>query len=278
MVNLLEARDLSCGYGKRRVLDSLSLTANAGEVLVLLGPNGSGKTTLLRALARQLQPMQGAVLLDDQNIQELDASELPRRIAMAPQTERRDWPLTVEDSVRLGRAPHRGWLLPFNAEDRRIVEHSLQCTGMVELRRRPITELSGGEWRRMILARALAQQASVLLLDEPIAGLDLKYQVEILRLVRRLASERRLIVIITLHDLNYASLYGDRIAMLSVDAPPAIGAPREVLTAQRISRTFGIPVTVTKHPVHQTPLIVPLTEEHPEPTLRDSSPQDKPDP
>jgi len=257
-MNVLEARNLSCGYGTRRVLEGLSFSAHAGEVLVVLGPNGSGKTTLLRALARLLQPTQGTVLLNQQDIWKLPAHKFTRQVALAPQTERRDWPLTVEESVQLGRTPHRGWLLPFTAEDRRIVHQALEWTGMNELRDRLITELAGGEWRRMILARALAQQANVLLLDEPIGGLDLKYQVEILQLVRQLAIQQQLIAVLTLHDLNQASLYGDRIAVLSERSLVAIGPPDEVLTAELISRTFDIPVTVMSHPAYNTPLIVPL--------------------
>ena len=130
------------------------------------------------------------------------------------------------------------------------------------LRNRPITELSGGEWRRVIIARALAQEAKVLLLDEPTAGLDLKFQVEVLRLVRRLATEQQLVVVLTLHDLNQAAFYGHRLALLSEQSLKAIGSPQEVLTEELISETFGVPVTVTRHPVYGTPLVAPLADFH----------------
>lgn len=259
-MNTLQADQLACGYGGRAVLESLSLAARAAEVLVLLGPNGSGKTTLLRALARLLAPRHGAVFLDDRNLADFRAGELARRIALTPQTERRDWPLTVEESVRLGRAPHRGWLLPLTHQDHQIVEEALGRTGLVELRGRPITELSGGEWRRMIVARALAQEASVLLLDEPTAGLDLKYQFEVLRMVRELAKGKQLVVVLTLHDLNHASLFADRIAVLGERRLFALGSPAEVLTADLIGRAFGVQVTVTRHPVYDTPLVAPLAD------------------
>ena len=256
----LVARGLDCGYGSRQVLQALSLAARAGEVLVLLGANGAGKTTLLRALARLLRPKAGSVCLEDQDIWQMGGSQFARRVALMPQTERRDWPLTVQDSVRLGRAPHRGWLLPLTAEDRTLVEHALQCTGLLELRERPITELSGGEWRRMVLARALAQQASVLLLDEPTAGLDLRFQRDVLQLVRHLAAEQQLIVILTLHDLNYASLYADKVALLADQSLIALGTPEEVMTAERIGLAYGVPVMITRHPVYKTPLVVPLAD------------------
>jgi iron complex transport system ATP-binding protein len=257
----LEARRLTCGYGRRRVLEALSLAAQAGEVLVLLGPNGAGKTTLLRALARLLPPQEGQVLLYDRDVWTLPPRLAAREIALMPQSERRDWPLTVEECVRLGRAPHRGWLLPYASEDRRIVEEALQAAELLELRERPITELSGGEWRRMALARAVAQQARVLLLDEPTAGLDLKYQAEMLRLVRGMAVDKQLVVVLTLHDLNQAALYGDRLALLARHELAALGPAEEVLTAERISRVYGVPVAVMPHPVYQTPMVVPLVAE-----------------
>lgn len=259
----IEARRLTCGYGRRQVLNALSLAARAGEVLVLTGPNGAGKTTLLRALGRLLRPNSGQVLFSDQDVWTLPLRQAAREIALMPQSERRDWPLTVEECVRLGRAPHRGWLLPYTPEDRRIVEEALQAAELTELCDRPITELSGGEWRRMALARALAQQARVLLLDEPTAGLDLKYQADVLRLVRGMAAAKQLVVVLTLHDLNQAALYGDRMALLSRQELAALGTPEDVLTAERISRVYGVPVTVMRHPVYRTPMVVPLVADPP---------------
>ena len=256
----LEARRLTCGYGTRRVLEELSLAARAGEVLVLLGPNGAGKTTLLRALGRLLRPSQGSVLLAERDIWQLPPEQLSRQMALTPQSERRDWPLSVEEAVRLGRAPHRGWWLPYTEEDQQAIVQALEDTGLSDLRQRPITELSGGEWRRAILARALAQQARVLLLDEPTAGLDLKYQVEMLGLVRQLTVRQQLVAVISLHDLNLASLYGHRLALVCDRSLLAVGTPAEVLTAERVSQAFGIPVTIARHPVHGTPLVVPLAE------------------
>ncbi len=259
MVNL-QTRNLSCGYRDRVVLEKLSIEARAGEVLVLLGANGSGKTTLLRAMSRLLRPTHGAVLLEGRDMWTLGRRETARKVALTPQTERRDWPLTVEHAVGLGRAPHRGWLAPLTSEDKRIVEDALSSTGLCELRDRPITELSGGEWRRMVLARALAQQAQALLLDEPTAGLDLKYQVEILRLVRTMARDNSLVVIVTLHDLNYASIYADRVAVLHEQSLIALGTPKEVLTEAMISKVFGVPVVIAQHPVYGTPMVVPSIE------------------
>jgi iron complex transport system ATP-binding protein len=251
----IKANNLACGYGRELVLENLSLSAQPGEVLALLGPNGSGKTTLLRALARLLKPSDGSVLLDGKDVWQRHHADVARSLALTPQNERRDWPLTVEQSVRLGRTPHRGWLLPFTAEDRKIVDLAIASASLSDLRDRPITELSGGEWRRMILARALAQQAKALLLDEPTAGLDLKYQVEMLGLTRDLAHNSNLLVIMTLHDLNHAATYADRIALINNKSIVAIGPPAEVLTEQQISDVYEVPVTVTTHPIYGTTLV-----------------------
>jgi iron complex transport system ATP-binding protein len=259
-VNAVEARGLTCGYDQRKVLESLSLATHAGEVLVLLGPNGAGKTTLLRALARFLRPTAGTVLLEGQDIWKMRADEAAQKVALMPQSERRDWPLTVEESIQIGRAPHRGWYRPFNAEDHQIVESALAGTGLLELRDRLITELSGGEWRRMIFARALAQQANVLLLDEPTAGLDLKYQHEVLRLVCDLARNRNLTVVMTLHDLNNATLYGSRLAVISEHTIVSVGTPQDVMTVELIHRVYGVNVTIIPHPIYGSPMVVPLIE------------------
>lgn len=254
----LRACDVTCRYGSHTVLEQLTLTARTGELLVLLGPNGSGKTTLLRTLARLLQPVHGQVYMAERDIREFQQREYARQVALAPQTEQRDWPLTVVEAVQLGRAPHRGWLLPLQSDDWAAIDQAIHDTGLDALRERPITVLSGGEWRRMVIARALALQAAVLLLDEPTAGLDLRYQLELLQLVRRLAHQARLTVVMTLHDLNLAALFADRVAMLVQGQIATCGPPGQVLNPATIRETYGVSVQVIPHPIHATPLIVPI--------------------
>ena len=156
------------------------------------------------------------------------------------------------------RAPHRGWLLPYTTHDYQAIEQVLTQTDLQALRHRLITELSGGEQRRVILARALAQQPQILLLDEPTAHLDLRYQTELLALIRRLAQHDGMAVVVTLHDLNHAALCATRIALLAHGTLVAMGHPEAVLTPDCLSQVYGVTVVVTPHPVYGTPLIAPV--------------------
>ena len=260
----LEARDLTCAYGRHVVLQELTLTLYSAEVLALIGPNGAGKTTLLRALARLLQPQTGTVLLAGQNAWRLSPKAVARRLALAPQQEAAHWPGTVEQAVALGRAPHRGWLLPYAAHDHEVIERVLQQTGLEALRHRLLTELSGGEQRRVILARALTQEPQVLLLDEPTAHLDLKYQAEVLTLVQRLAHQSGITVVIALHDLNQAALCAHRMALLANGRLLALGSADEILTPERLAHAYGVEVVVTPHPIYGTPMVASLLALHKE--------------
>jgi iron complex transport system ATP-binding protein len=260
----LEAQKLTCAYDQHVVLQALTLALHAGEVLALIGPNGAGKTTLLRALARLQQPQTGTVLLAGQNAWRLSPKAVARCLALAPQQEAVHWPGTVEQAVALGRAPHRGWLLPYAVHDQDVIERVLEQTGLVALRHRLLTELSGGEQRRVILARALVQEPRVLLLDEPTAHLDLKYQAEVLTLVQRLAQHDGLTVVIALHDLNQAALCAHRIALLAHGGLLALGSPEAVLTSERLAHAYGVEVVVAPHPVYGTPMVAPLLAPHKE--------------
>jgi iron complex transport system ATP-binding protein len=246
------------GYTQRLIIDGVSFELRAGETLVLLGANGAGKTTLLRLLANQIKLQSGRIAIDEINVTTLSRRELAQQIALMPQQENRSSMLTVTDVVSLGRMPHRGWFLPLSDADLKHVDEAIKATGLDALRERSILELSGGEWRRMILARAISQDASVLILDEPIAGLDLKYQLEVLHHVRQLTKQKQLVTVITLHDLNMAATFADRVAILHQGKLLAIGCVAEVLTSDLIRQAFGVDVIVVKHPELGTPLFIPL--------------------
>jgi iron complex transport system ATP-binding protein len=260
MMKKLETLNLTCAYDGHPVLEDLCMEAHPGEVLALIGPNGVGKSTLLRAMARLLHPRQGKVLLAGHDMWRAARRDIARQLTLAPQANGSQGLTTVEQAVSLGRAPHRGWLLPLSARDRTATERALEQAGLTSLRDRRVAELSGGEQQRVVLARVLAQNPQVLLLDEPTSHLDLKYQSGILGLVHKLAHKDGLTVVISLHDLNMAALYADRLALLAEGRLLALGPPSEVLTPERLTQVYGVPIVVTQHPLYGTPLVMPVVE------------------
>ena len=253
----LEIQGLACGYGRAEVLSGVTLGVEAGTVLALLGPNGSGKTTLLRTLARLLRPRAGDVFLDGEPLWAKGRAWAHRRVAIALQDDPGGSTLSVEEVVRLGRAAHRGWWRPMTADDLAVIDRALRRTDLEKLRNRPIAELSAGEWQRVLLARALAQEPMALLLDEPTAHLDLNYQIEILELVDDLAHHEGLAVVLSLHDVNQAAIWADRIALLAEGRLLAVGPPGDVLTPELLSLAYRCPVAVERYPVSGVPLVLP---------------------
>lgn len=259
MTARLRAEGLACGYGRGLpdVLTGIDLDVPAGTVVALLGPNGSGKTTLLRTLARLLPPRGGSVIVDGEDAWRRGRAWAHRRVAIALQDDPGGARLTIEEVVRLGRAAHRGWWLPMTDEDEAVVDRMLELTRLGPMRHRTVDALSAGEWQRVTLARSLAQEPRVLLLDEPTAHLDWNYQIEILDLVDRLAHEEGLAVVVSLHDLNQASTWADRIALLAGGALLAVGDPGSVLTPDLLARAYRCPVLVDRHPVTGAPMVLP---------------------
>jgi iron complex transport system ATP-binding protein len=255
----LELRGVRAAYpGRppdRPVLDHIDLRLEAGEVLALIGPNGAGKSSLLRVAAGVLPPAAGRVLLNGRDLAALATRERARHIAVVPQEGPIPSGLFVREMVSLGRTPYARLLLGPTARDRQAVEWALAAAGAQDLADRFVDELSGGERQRVILARALAQQPRLLLLDEPTANLDLHHQVAMLELVRGLSRERGLAVLAAVHDLQLAALYCDRLALLSAGQIISQGAPEAVLTAPLLLETFGQRVVLSAHPTHGVPLV-----------------------
>lgn len=252
---VLEVDGVCCAYGAEPVLEGVRLRVVPGELVALVGPNGAGKTSLLRALAGLLAPRRGAVWVGGREVRSLGAAERARSLAVVPAEGVGDAQLAVEEAVALGRLPHRGPLAALTPTDRAAVRWALAATGLAGLADRPLCRLSGGEAQRVLLARALAQEPRVLLLDEPTAHLDLGHQAAFLGLVRRLAAERGLAAVAALHDLNLASLYADRLLLLHRGRVVAAGAPAAVLTAERVGRVYGVAVLVHPHPLAGRPQV-----------------------
>jgi len=255
VVPRLELRQVAAGYASVRVVHDITLGVEPGEILALIGPNGAGKSTLLRVAAGLLQPFEGRALVDGQDLGTLRPKERARRIAVVPQEAPLPSGLFVHEMVGLGRTPYARVLLGPSARDRGAVEWAMRVAGIESLSGRFVDELSGGERQRVILARALAQQPVLLLLDEPTANLDLHHQVAMLELVRGLSHEQGLGVVAAVHDLQLAALYCDRVALLHAGRVISQGAPEAVLTESLLLQAFGQRVVLSAHPTHGVPLV-----------------------
>jgi iron complex transport system ATP-binding protein len=248
MPALLTTENISFSYGSAPTLTDIDLTLERGALLALLGPNGSGKTTLLKLLTGILRPARGSVSYDGANLQSLARREIARRIALVPQELNLQFGFTVRQMVMLGRTPHIRALGGANPHDRRIVQEMMELTETDTLADRIITELSGGEQQRVVIAMALAQEPQVLLLDEPTVHLDINHQLELLELVRKLNRTRGLTVLATMHDLNLAALYFDGLVLMEGGRIIAQGAPQSVLSVEQIRAVFNTDVLIQPHP------------------------------
>jgi len=254
---MLKIENVAVAYGGRPVLHDVSLSVMGGEVLALVGPNGAGKSTLLRAISGVVPLQGGEVHINGSQLARLTVMERARHVAVVPQARSLPPAFTVHETVLLGRTPHLGWLGRTGPRDMERVRYALQQTQMLPLAERYVGELSGGEQQRVLLARALAQETPVLLLDEPTTHLDLHHRDSLIRLIRDLAESKDLAILMVLHDLNLAGLYADRVALLVTGRLQAVGRASEVLTAERLSDVYHMPVRVIPHPDHGTPLVLP---------------------
>ncbi|MER6187409.1 ABC transporter ATP-binding protein [Streptomyces sp. NPDC001652] len=246
----LSATDVTVAYEGVDVVHGAALALRPGEVTVLVGPNGSGKSTLLRTLARLQRPRSATLVIDtDVDGLALTSREFSRHVALLTQGRPTPSGLTVRDVVEFGRYPYRGRWGRTDPDGRAAVDRALAMTGVTELEGRGVEHLSGGQLQRVWLASCLAQETGVLLLDEPTTYLDLRYQIELLDLIRDLADEHGIAVGAVLHDLDQAAAVGDRIALLHEGRVIAEGLPEDVLTPRRLTDTYGIRVEVDTDPV-----------------------------
>lgn len=248
--------NLVVGYDSAPVLDGVTLEIAGGEFAGIVGPNGSGKTTLLRSVARVLRPCSGAVLVDGRDVFATPARDLAREMAVVPQETVPAFDFTVLDIVLMGRSPHLGRFKIEGAKDISIAEQAMRQTGTLALADRQFAALSGGERQRVVIARALAQEPRVILLDEPTSHLDINYQFEVLNLIRRLNRDQGITVLAVLHDLNLASQYCDRLVMIGGGRVQALGTPEEVITAENVKRVYGAEVWVRRHPTSGRPYVI----------------------
>jgi iron complex transport system ATP-binding protein len=254
----LHCEQVSFAYGASEVLSAISCEVSAGEILGLLGPNGSGKSTLVRLMSGVRVPRVGRVTYDGRNLRTYSRDELARAIAVVPQETVIGLPFSVLEVVLMGRSPYLGKFGFESAHDLAVAQRAMEHTGVASLATREVHALSGGERQRVILARALAQEPRVLLLDEPTAFLDIKHQVAVYDLIKQLSREQDLAVVAILHDLNLASLYCDHLALLKAGRMFCQGTPEQVLTYANIKAVYETEVYIDLNDLTGKVQILPL--------------------
>lgn len=262
---MLEVKHLTVAYDQTDVLQDVSFSLQAGEILAVIGPNGAGKSTLVRALSGVIPRRSGEIHQDGRDLTGLPPHELARLIAVVPQARHLPPAFNAWQVVQLGRTPYLNWFGQVSARDEAIVQAAMERTNTLHLAQRRVSELSGGELQRLLLARALVQTTPVLLLDEPTTHLDLQYQISLLNQVQELAhrparenGHTRPAVLVVLHDLNLVSRYADRVLLLVNGKVRGYGPKAEVLRPALLSEAFGIPLEVMRSPNGKYPVILPL--------------------
>jgi len=249
---VISIRNLEVWYSAYRVLKSISTDFKEG-IVAILGPNGSGKTTLLRALMK-IVSFSGRIEINYEDLKKMSRKEIARNVSFVPQEFPEDVEFTALEIVMMGRYPHKKFFSFEDTEDYRISRDALNLVKLDELAERSLRSMSSGEKQRVLIARALAQKADILLLDEPTSNLDLKHSIEVMRLLKKLAHRKT--VVLTMHNINLASLYCNRIILLKEGKIVADGSPEQVITAENIREVYGCEVAVVSHPINGKPQVV----------------------
>ncbi len=260
---MITAQGISVGYGRGAVVEDLHLAIPEKSFTALMGSNGSGKSTLLRSLAGLITPIAGTIQLAGRALRGFATKELARQVSMLAQGPVAPDGLTVLDLVRQGRYPHRSLFGRWSDADDAACTDALQLTRMADLAGHPLDSLSGGQRQRAWIAMTLAQQSTVLLLDEPTTFLDLAHQIDVMELLVQLVRERGKTVVAVLHDLNQAARHADHMVLLKKGRIAAAGRPPDVMTADRIAQVFGVAAAVMPDPIAGTPMCVPLADHRP---------------
>lgn len=257
MVNV-EAQNIYLAYGKSVVVKDVSFKAEAGLVSGLIGPNGSGKSTIIKALGRLIPVSSGKIFIEGRDVKSYSQRELAALVGMVPQFPLLPGLFTAYDVVLMGRNPHIGFFGWEKEIDHQIAREAMRMAGIGALAGRRINELSGGEIQSVVIARALAQETGAIILDEPTSNLDIGREVEILDLLKGLALEKGITIIMALHDLNLAAQYCDRITLLNGGRVQSVGSPEEVITEDAIKDVYGARSLIFPHPLNKRPVVIPV--------------------
>ncbi|MFH7827065.1 iron-enterobactin ABC transporter ATP-binding protein [Kluyvera chengduensis] len=254
----LHGEGLTLAYGKKTIAESLNVTIPDGHFTAIIGPNGCGKSTLLRTLSRLMTPVHGHVYLDGEEIQRYASKEVARRVGLLAQNATTPGDISVQELVARGRYPHQPLFTRWRQEDEDAVQRAMQATGIVNLASQSVDTLSGGQRQRAWIAMVLAQDTSIMLLDEPTTWLDISHQIDLLELLSELNRERGYTLAAVLHDLNQACRYATHLIALREGKIVAEGAPKEIVTPALIEAIYGLRCVIIDDPVANTPLVVPL--------------------
>lgn len=254
----LRGENLTLGYGKKIIVRDLSVAIPDGHFTAIIGPNGCGKSTLLRTLSRLMTPSEGSVFLDGEQIQRFASKEVARRIGLLAQNATTPGDITVQELVARGRYPHQPLFTRWRKEDDEAVSRAMAATGITDLAQQSVDTLSGGQRQRAWIAMVLAQETSIMLLDEPTTWLDISHQIDLLELLSELNRTQGYTLAAVLHDLNQACRYATHLIALRDGEIVAQGAPKEIVTPELIERIYGMRCMIIDDPVAGTPLVVPL--------------------
>ena len=240
----LKIKDVSFSYSSVPVLHDVSFELGGNELVSILGPNGVGKSTLIHCINKILAPTSGAVLIDGKDVSEIKLKELAKQIGYVPYSANDSFPLSVIDTVMIGRHPHSKW--GTLDKDLDIVYDTLRMLGISHLAMRPFNELSAGQHQKVMLARGLVQEPEILLLDEPTSNLDVRHQLDVTKMLKRLSREKNILIVMISHDINIAAKYSDKIILMHKGSVFDMGEPNKVITAENLRTVYGVTAEITK--------------------------------
>jgi iron complex transport system ATP-binding protein len=262
MSHILSADNVSLDFRDKSILSNVSLKVSAGEFFVIIGPNGAGKTSLLKILSGLQKTQDGSVVLKGENISNYTRRNISKILAIVPQHIEIGFPFTVKETVIMGRTPHLGILGMEGKNDFHIAEEAMEFTEVYHLADRKLFQLSGGELQRVIIARAICQQPEIILLDEPTTALDPAHQLKIMDLMERFRRQHNTTIIMVSHDLNLASMYGDRLLLLKEGRVVKTGDPKTVLNKSLLEESYGCQMMVDESPLGQAARVTPIPHKY----------------
>ncbi len=258
---MIQIKNINFSYNGKKILKNIDFNVENGKILSILGPNGSGKTTLLKVIAGILKPDIGEVIVNGKNFLKMQRREMAKLIAYVPQNFEPGFDFTVFDIVSMGRFPHKALLETLDDVDYEKIEWALKVTGLEDLKMKSIREISGGERQRTIIAMALAQDAQIILMDEPTSNLDIRYQLNMLELIKNMVKEGRTIIL-TMHDVNLSIRYSDEVIVLSEGEIYSKGKPDDIIDEKTIENVYGIKTKILRNGSNRISYILPVVEEN----------------